>query len=145
MQYYQRALSDQLLPSNAHRKKVILLFGARPCGKTTLRRHLTSSQSCLHLNLQDRQLRRRYETDVGLLVRELRGRADIDTVCIDEVQKVPALLDDVQRLYDDDPECYQFLLTGSSARQLRRGSANLLPGRDQQFLLSPVLQNDSAP
>ncbi len=132
MQYYQRALYEKLMPSDLRRKKVVLLFGARQSGKTTLLRQITPSRSCLSLNLQDRQLRRRYETDVGLLVRELRGRQDIDTVFIDEIQKVPALLDDIQLMYDDDPGRYQFLLTGSSARQLRRGSANLLPGRLQQ-------------
>ncbi|NKB68727.1 MAG: DUF4143 domain-containing protein [Candidatus Latescibacteria bacterium] len=85
-------------------------------------------------------MRRRYETDDGLLLRELGGRANVEAVFIDEIQKVPALLDDIQLLYDREPARYQFLLTGSSARQLRRGSANLLPGRSQQYILSPVLQ-----
>ena len=78
--------------------------------------------------------------DGGLLVRQLRAREATKVVFIDEIQKVPLLLDDVQLLYDEDPARYQFLLTGSSARQLRRKSANLLPGRSQQYILSPVLQ-----
>ena len=90
--------------------------------------------------LQDRQLRRSYESDPGLLVRQLHARADIESVLIDEIQKVPGLLDDVQLIYDGDPSRFRFLLTGSSARQLRRGTANLLPGRSQQHVLSPVLQ-----
>jgi predicted AAA+ superfamily ATPase len=61
-------------------------------------------------------------------------------VIIDEIQKVPALLDDVQLLFDEDPTRFQFHLTGSSARQLKRKSANLLPGRVHSNILSPVLQ-----
>ena len=54
-----------------------------------------------------------------------RGRP----VLIDEVQKVPALLDEVHRLIEDDG--IGFVLCGSSARKLRRGKANLLGGRPQ--------------
>jgi predicted AAA+ superfamily ATPase len=50
-----------------------------------------------------------------------------DWVVIDEVQKVPGLLDEVHRLIED--RRLNFVLTGSSARKLRRGSANLLAKR----------------
>jgi predicted AAA+ superfamily ATPase len=131
--YSERALGLKL--TSVGRKKVILLFGARQTGKTTLLREATRASRCFPLNLQDRQQRRRYETDPGLLRRELQARPDIDTVFVDEIQKVPVLLDDVQLLYDEDPQRYRFLLTGSSDRQLRRGSANLLPGRSHQYIL----------
>lgn len=49
-------------------------------------------------------------------------------IIIDEVQKLPVLLDEVQRLMELRPEL-RFILTGSSARKLKRGSANLLAGR----------------
>ena len=145
MPYFQRILADKFNPVRDRPKKIGLLFGARQTGKTTLLRELTQSFNCFNLNLQDRRLRRRYETDEGLLLRELQGRTDIDAVFIDEIQKVPALLDDIQLLYDEDPERYLFLLTGSSARQLRRGSANLLPGRSHQHILSPTLQAEQRP
>ena len=48
-------------------------------------------------------------------------------VIIDEVQKVPLLLDEVHRLIEE--QSLRFLLTGSSARKLKRGQANLLAGR----------------
>jgi predicted AAA+ superfamily ATPase len=120
---------------------VILLFGARQTGKSTLFAHCTEDAGkTLVINLQDRRLRRRYESDEGLLLRELSVADDVEVVLIDEIQKVPALLDDVQLLYDQDPERFQFVLTGSSARQLRRGSANLLPGRVHTLYLTPVIQ-----
>ena len=58
----------------------------------------------------------------------------------DEIQKVPAILDDVQFLYDREPRKRRFFLTGSSCRKLKRKSANLLPGRVHTCLVSPVLQ-----
>lgn len=64
------------------------------------------------------------------------------TVCIDEVQKVPALLDVVQVLTDDHPGRFRFLLSGSSARKLRRGHANLLPGRIHRYDLHPLLEHE---
>jgi predicted AAA+ superfamily ATPase len=70
---------------------------------------------------------------------------EVDTVIIDEIQKVPSLLDDVQLLFDEDPTRFEFHLTGSSARQLKRKSANLLPGRVHSHILSPVLQAEQRP
>jgi predicted AAA+ superfamily ATPase len=141
--YYHRFLESRLSSLPTRKKKVALLFGARQTGKTTLLRKLTEGQGTFFLNLQDRRLRRRYETETGLLIRELDAADHIQTVIIDEVQKVPALLDDVQFLYDRSPNRFQFILTGSSARRLRRGTANLLPGRAIHHVLSPVLQAES--
>lgn len=139
--YYTRYLERRLSIEPSTSRKIHLLQGARQTGKSTLFRHLLQEKGPARiLNLQDRQLRRRYEADEGLLVRELEAEKEIQTVFIDEVQKVPGLLDDVQYLYDRDPERFHFLLTGSSARQLRRQSANLLPGRVHMSFLSPVLQ-----
>ena len=57
---------------------------------------------------------------------------------MDEIQKVPALLDEVQALYDSAPRRFQFYLTGSSARRLLARSANLLPGRSHAHRLYPI-------
>lgn len=145
--YYSRFLQSRLVPtglddkSGRAKRHVKLVLGARQTGKSTLLHHCVRDTKSTHsINLQDRNLRRRYEADEGLLVRELKAKPGIDTVVIDEIQKVPALLDDVQLLFDEDPARFQFYLTGSSARQLKRKSANLLPGRVHSHILSPVLQ-----
>ncbi len=57
-------------------------------------------------------------------------------VLIDGVQKVPAVLDEVHRLIEDDG--LGFVLCGSSARKLKRGRANLLGGRAWRFALHPL-------
>lgn len=56
-------------------------------------------------------------------------------IFIDEVQRLPSLLNTIQSLVDAAPRRYKFLLTGSSARKLRRGQANhkILPGHLQRF------------
>jgi len=134
--YYSRFMQSYLVPAisagrgNATKRQVKLVLGARQTGKSTLLHHCAAGgKNTRSINLQDRSLRRRYESDEGLLVRELKAMPDIDIVIIDEIQKVPAMLDDVQCLFDEDPARFQFYITGSSARQLKRKSANLLPGR----------------
>ena len=57
-------------------------------------------------------------------------------ITIDEVQKIPALLDEVHRLIDTYK--FSFILTGSSARKLRQGGANLLAGRAFTRYLYPL-------
>jgi len=80
-----------------------------------------------------------YETDPGSLGRQLAALdRRVRTVVIDEIQKVPSLLDEIQAIYDAAPRRWQFVLTGSSARRLRAGAANLLPGRSHVFTLHPV-------
>ena len=57
-------------------------------------------------------------------------------ILIDEVQRIPSILNTVQAIIDEQ-KC-RFYLTGSSARKLRRGQANLLPGRIHQYGLGPL-------
>ena len=134
--YFQRILGSRLL-APASRRKIRLLFGPRQAGKTALLRHAVPGAH--HIDLGAPSDRRRDEGDPGRLGRELlalpRG---VRNVVVDEVQKVPAILDEIQSLYDHRPERFAFFLTGSSARKLRTHSANLLPGRSHLFRLGPV-------
>ena len=105
------------------------LFGARGTGKTRLLQSLfPDHESVLWIDL----LR---EGEVLQFIRspnELRSRLDAlakppSFVVIDEVQRVPSLLNEVHSLIEERQQ--KFALTGSSARKLRRGAANLLAGR----------------
>lgn len=60
-------------------------------------------------------------------------------IAVDEIQKVPKLLEEIQWLYDSYPGHFEFFLTGSSARKLQRASANLLPGRSHVYKLFPII------
>jgi predicted AAA+ superfamily ATPase len=122
----------------ASRGKARLVLGARQTGKSTLYR-LIRKPADLMIDLQERGERMRFSTDPATLSRELlppgRGHRH---VLVDEVQRVPELLDEIQLVLDRHPGKFTFTLTGSSARRLRRGGANLLPGRVHRFHLGPV-------
>lgn len=105
------------------KKKSIFLFGPRSTGKTTLIEHRLPDARVY--NLLDTRLFSRLVKDPGLMAEETAG--DERVIVIDEIQKLPSLLDEVQRLIVERRRT--FLLTGSSARKLKRGSANLLAGR----------------
>jgi len=60
-------------------------------------------------------------------------------IFIDEIQRLPSLLNTLQALLDAPSSRYRFLLSGSSARKLRRGQANLLPGRIFTYKLGPLV------
>ena len=96
------------------------------------------------INLLRARDRDRYSVDPDLLLDEvlaqLRSRSGTGTIVlvIDEVQRVPPLLDAVQLLLDEHRGQVVCLLTGSSARKLRRGKVNLLPGRITRHLLFPL-------
>ncbi|MBI4365376.1 MAG: ATP-binding protein [Deltaproteobacteria bacterium] len=116
-----------------------MLLGPRQTGKTTL---LTRFRADLHVQLIQPNIRQRYEREPSLLDGEVRAltagsRRPRPLVIVDEIQKVPLLLDVVQALIDD--RIAQFILTGSSARKLRRsGALNLLPGRVVSLRLDPL-------
>jgi len=77
----------------------------------------------------------RFSSDPRLLESILEGQKP-KTVFIDEIQRIPSLLNTIQAILDDGAQAPKFLLSGSSARKLKRGQANLLPGRIFTYELS---------
>jgi len=117
-----------------------LLLGPRQVGKSTL---LGSLAPDLTLNLASLATFREYVAQPERLEAELAAApAHVKTVFIDEVQRVPALLDGIQAIVDAHPRRFRFLLSGSSARKLRRGHANLLPGRIVLQYLHPLMARE---
>lgn len=129
--------AEAVLRHEIGRGKSVLLLGPRQTGKTTLVRRL---QVALHVSLVVPGIRQRYERDPSQLLGEVQalstGRGRRPLVALDEIQKVPALLDVVQEAIDQ--KLATFVLTGSSARKLRRGNVNLLPGRVVTLRLDPL-------
>ena len=116
-------------------KKSCLLLGPRQTGKSTLIRGLAPT---LSINLASEAT----FLDFARNPRELEQRlaaGRYQTVFIDEVQRLPTLLNTIQAVLDDAPHPPKFYLTGSSARKLRRGRANLLPGRVHTYQLGPLV------
>jgi predicted AAA+ superfamily ATPase len=138
MTNYPRFL-EGILQDEASRDKVRLLFGARQTGKSTLLQRVADGNAHV-FNLQERRARLELERDPHVFTQILEAdNKSPAVVCVDEIQKVPALLDEVQYLYDTYPGRFRFLLTGSSARKLKTSSANLLPGRAHLFHLCPLI------
>src|SRR6185369_14203004 len=104
----------------------VLLLGPRQVGKSTICRSLGAR---LYVDLADEAVFLAHAKDPGRLRREVDALPVGALVVVDEVQRVPALLNTVQSLIDRGGRRIRFVLTGSSARKLRRGGANLLPGR----------------
>ena len=134
---------ESALRSEISAGKVRIIFGARQTGKTVLLRRLLNDETSELINLQDSSLRRRLESDPSEFTRMIKALpGTIRQVGVDEIQKVPELLDEIQYLVDENPRGLQFVLTGSSARKLRGHSANLLPGRAHQFHLYPLIRGE---
>ena len=118
----------------------ILVLGPRQVGKSTL---LGAMKPDLVLNLADPGVHRRYLAHPELLLETLEAApTSTRVVFVDEVQKVPALLDAIQVVLDAKPKRFRFLLSGSSARKLKRGQANLLPGRVIVYAMHPLLERE---
>ncbi len=136
-----------ILARHLARGKSILLLGPRQTGKTTLLGQLDPD---LAVSLASPAVRQRYERDPSTLADEIAAlhapaaRRTPPLVTIDEVQKVPALMDAGQDLIDRRQA--QFVFTGSSARRLRRGrELNLLPGRVVVLRLDPLTLEERLP
>ena len=138
MKYIQRLLEEDIRHA-LHRHKSVLLLGARQTGKTTLTQRFNPD---LLISFIQPDIRQRYEKAPSILkgeVEALRPQkgAKRPLIILDEVQKVPAILDAVQDLIDRGVA--SFILTGSSARKLRKGAQlNLLPGRVVALRMQPL-------
>lgn len=115
------------------------LFGARATGKTTFLRDQFSPKNPLWIDLLNTEDEDRYSRDPMLLEREVYSlvaqNRRPDWIVIDEVQKAPRLLNVVHRLIENKK--LTFALTGSSARKLKRGGADMLGGRALVHVINP--------
>lgn len=144
MEYIPR-LQESRIGEILKRNKSVLLLGPRQTGKTTLLQRLKADIS---ISLVRPDVRQRYERNPALLAGEVEAiGSNARTrrlVLLDEVQRVPQLLDVVQDLIDRG--LANFVLTGSSARKLRRGlQVNLLPGRVVALRLDPFVLREMKP
>ncbi len=115
-----------------------LILGPRQVGKTTLVRNLLSDiDNRLEYFFQIPSVRLETETDPDRIIREVEAEGGQPLVFVDEAQKVPEVFDSAQYLIDEKKA--SFILTGSSARKLKRSGVNLLPGRIKRFYLDPLL------
>ena len=117
-------------------KDSLFVFGPRGTGKTSWLKNNLIEGEYLYFDLLD-----------SLLFRTLQARPETLSshippnypgwIVIDEVQKIPALLDEVHRLIENHH--YRFILTGSSARKLKRSGVNLLAGRAIHYTMHPLI------
>jgi predicted AAA+ superfamily ATPase len=111
--------------------ETFFLWGPRQTGKTTLL--AAAYPDALWIDLLKAEEFRRYLQNPELLRAEFAARESVRQVVIDEVQKVPQLLDEAHWLHEN--RGVHFALCGSSARKVKRGAANLLGGRAVRYEL----------
>jgi uncharacterized protein len=130
-------INRQLQLDSLLKRKGVLLLGPRMTGKSTLLRTALPGATVIDL-LDPTEFRTLAAYPETLVQRVAAMEARSRYVVIDEVQKVPALLDVVHSLIERD-KSLRFVLTGSSARKLRRGDVNLLAGRLARAELFPIV------
>ncbi|MEO1084269.1 MAG: AAA family ATPase, partial [Acidobacteriota bacterium] len=114
------------------------LFGARGVGKSTwARKRFADAHS---INLLDEALYQRLLGDPGLFADRLRTVSPDQWVVVDEVQRIPGLLNEVHRFIEERE--LRFALLGSSARKLKTAGTNLLAGRALWKTLGPLLPEE---
>lgn len=136
---YRRRLIESQLSAALRRGKSVLLLGARQTGKSTLAARFKPDFA---VNFMRPDILRRYSARPELLLQAVealpRRGAVKPLVFFDEIQRLPVCLDVAQDAIDRD--IAQFILTGSSARQMRHGAkVNLLPGRVVVLHLDPFM------
>ncbi len=121
----------RLIPLPHKPEKSMFLWGPRQTGKTTLLKKMYPN--AFRVDLLQNDVMMRYLRDPSIFRQEVMALPLGQLVVIDEVQKVPALLDEVHFMIQEKG-CI-FILCGSSARKLKRGHANLLGGRAIRYEL----------
>ncbi|MFH1102996.1 MAG: AAA family ATPase [Pseudomonadota bacterium] len=113
------------------------LWGPRKTGKTTLLK--TQFPKALWIDLLDYDIFLRL-TQNPMLLRQIIGAQVAKTIVIDEVQKIPHLMDEIHYLIENKE--FQFILSGSSARKFKRSMTALLGGRAWRFELFPFVTKE---
>lgn len=124
---------ERLIHLNPESKHSIFLFGPRGTGKTSwLRTHFSEA---IYFDLLNDEVYNRLLTRPNRLA-ELIPTNYSGWIIIDEVQKIPTILDEVHRLIES--RSMRFILTGSSARKLKQKGVNLLAGRALNYYMHPL-------
>lgn len=125
---------------NLSSQETCFFWGPRQTGKSTLLKTLFPQATRYDLLLSteyQRLLRAPNLIREQCLAAGLDGSSQRDPIIIDEIQKIPALLDEVHWLMEN--KALRFILCGSSARKLKRGQVNLLGGRAVRYELYPLV------
>lgn len=124
---------SRILKLPLEKQTSLFLFGPRGTGKTSfIKSHLPNS---LHLDLLESDLYSNLKAQPSRLENMIPSGFS-DWIVIDEVQKIPELLNEVHRLIES--KHLRFLLTGSSARTLKRAGVNFLAGRALRYTMHPL-------
>jgi len=115
-----------------------LILGPRQAGKTTLVQNILKNvENKIEYLLQNPSTRQEIEADPSRIIRQTEAIGGKPVIFVDEAQKAPEVFDSAQYLIDKKEA--SFIMTGSSARKLKRSGVNLLPGRIKRFYLDPLL------
>ncbi|MCC6220974.1 MAG: ATP-binding protein [Deltaproteobacteria bacterium] len=125
---------------NISKSNSFFLFGARGTGKSTLIKERFVSGNTIYIDLLKFSEMTRLQADPEELLRRIAPSTD--WVVIDEIQKVPALLDTIHYFIEARNLTAKFALTGSRARKLKLGGANLLAGRAFVYELYPLTSSE---
>ena len=124
---------------NTPKTNSFFLFGARGTGKSTLLKERFQVPNEAYVDLLRVATERELSRNPDLLETWVRALPPgTSHVILDEIQKIPSLLDVVHRLIEDKTIGVHFVMTGSSARKLKAGGANLLAGRAFMRALFPL-------
>lgn len=132
MEYIERLLN----PLEILEKKSCFLLGPRQTGKSSLIKHLLKDSKIY--NLLDSKTFISLQKNPSLIREQLDS--DDKVIVIDEIQRIPELLNEIHLMIEDFG--IRFLLTGSSARRLRKKGVNLLAGRARSRSLHPFVYKE---
>lgn len=119
-------------------KESLFLWGARQTGKSTLLQKMY--KGCMYIDLLMSDVFERYRRSPSLLREEVLAYTGMYPVIIDEIQRIPELLNEVHWLMVNKGS--RFILSGSSPRKVLRSGTNLLGGRALRFELYPFIKRE---